>query len=288
MTTKIPMSAKTQRPLRAPTPEPITLDPVRPNAGIRVAYRRKLDALIAQMHDSLVYWLTAAYRAQFPELAADDRIKTKHNPAGALNAAMADLAQRWQRRFDEAAQDLAAHFAQRIADRADGALEAILQKGGFTVKFTLSDEMRTVVQAAVEENVGLIKSIAQRHLADVQGLVMRSVQQGRNLKDLTDDLQRRYRITRRRAAFIARDQNEKATAAVVRTRQQALGITEAIWTHSGAGKEPRPEHVKWGRQRKRYKIARGMWSQKDQAYVWPGTAINCRCTARSIIPGLHD
>jgi len=47
------------------------LAPVRPNEGLEAAYRRKLDALIDEMHGSLVWWIRAAYRAKLPELAQD-------------------------------------------------------------------------------------------------------------------------------------------------------------------------------------------------------------------------
>ena len=62
-------------------------------------------------------------------------------------------------------------------------------------------------------------------------------------------------------------------------RQADLGIREAIWMHSHAGKKPRPEHVKM--DGKTYNITKGMWDR-----IFPGELINCRCTGRPIIPGL--
>jgi hypothetical protein len=75
---------------------------------------------------------------------------------------------------------------------------------------------------------------------NIEGLVMRSVQTGRDLGQLMKDLQEQFGVTRRRAAFVARDQNNKATASMTRARQHEPGITQAIWVHSGAGKHPRP------------------------------------------------
>jgi uncharacterized protein with gpF-like domain len=72
---------------------------------------------------------------------------------------------------------------------------------------------------------------------------MRSVQSGRDLVQLTKDMQEQFGVTHRRAAFIARDQNNNATAAMTRARQDELRLNEAIWVHSGAGKHPRPTHV---------------------------------------------
>jgi uncharacterized protein with gpF-like domain len=62
-----------------------------------------------------------------------------------------------------------------------------------------------------------------QYFTDVEGLVMRSVQTGRDLGQLTKDLQEQFGVTRRRAAFVARDQNNEATASMTRTRQTSRG-----------------------------------------------------------------
>ncbi|KYF05143.1 phage head morphogenesis protein, partial [Salmonella enterica subsp. enterica serovar Typhimurium] len=77
----------------------------------------------------------------------------------------------------------------------------------------------------ITENVNLIRSIPQQHLTQVETLVMQSVGRGRDLKTLTDELEKRYGITRRRAALIARDQNNKATSVMQSARQRSVGIT---------------------------------------------------------------
>ncbi|MCH5894342.1 phage head morphogenesis protein, partial [Salmonella enterica] len=86
-------------------------------------------------------------------------------------------------------------------------------------------EMNTALQASITENVNLIRSIPQQHLTQVETLVMQSVSRGRDLKTLTDELEKRYGITRRRAALIARDQNNKATSVMQSARQRSVGIT---------------------------------------------------------------
>lgn len=259
----------------------IILDPIRPNLGIQAAYRKKLYALIDEMHHSLVYWISAAYKANTPEMTSDA------SPARELQRAMKKLSKRWLKNFDEASKNLADYFSTAVADRADGALEAILKKSGFAVEFKMTAEMNDVMQATIGEQVGLIKSIAQHHLSEVEGLVMRSVSTGRDLKYLTDELQKRYQITRRRAAFIARSQNNMATATITRVRQKSLGATQAIWVHSGGGKEPRHSHVKAGREGLIYEIDKGAYLEGNSGkyeWTWPGIPLNCRCIAKTIIP----
>ena len=264
--------------LVSPTGKPIPIPPSRPNAGVQAAYRKRLDALIREMQDSIVYWLRAAYRANDPEIAMDD------SPASSLKKAMRRLSRRWQRRFDEIADPLAKRFVESAMRAADVSLAQRLRDRGFSVQFKLTAAANDVAQASVFENVGLIKSIASEHLQEVEGLVMRSVQQGRRLDELTKQLADRYGITKRRAAFIARDQNNKATATITRVRQESLGLTKARWRHSHAGKKPRPSHV--AADGKEYDVRTGMLI--DGKYIRPGEEPNCRCASESIIPGFES
>jgi hypothetical protein len=151
-----------------------TLPPIHPNAGIQAAYRRKLQALVDEMHHSLVYWLTAAYHNNTPELAADA------SPAMILRDAMKRLSRRWNKNFNVASVELANYFVTATSVRTDGTLLAIALKAGIAVDFKLTAGMNDVLQATIGENVGLIKSIASEHLSEVEGLVMRSVANGRD------------------------------------------------------------------------------------------------------------
>jgi SPP1 gp7 family putative phage head morphogenesis protein len=203
-------------------------------------------------------------------------------PAEELNRRMKRLARRWQKRFDQLAPDLAKHFAQAATERSDASLRAALKRGGMTVKFTLTPAANDALQAVVAENVGLIRSIASEHLTDVQGILMRSVARGRDLGGMTKELEARYGVTRRRAATIARDQNNKASAIIQRVRQRELGIKEAIWMHSSAGREPRKSHQDFNG--KRYNVETGAYI--DGEWIFPGEKINCRCVCKAVIPGL--
>ncbi len=203
------------------------------------------------------------------------------SPAAELQAAFGKHARRWQRRFDKAAPELARFFASAAKDCTDRELAAILKRAGITVEFKMTAAVQDAYSAVIGEQVGLIRSIASEHLAAVQGLVMRSVQQGRDLGPLAKEIEARYGLTRKRAALIARDQNSKATAVITRVRQQGLGLDQAIWTHSTGGKHPRPEHV--AASGKPYSISKGMFLEGK--YTWPGMEINCRCISVPVIPG---
>jgi SPP1 gp7 family putative phage head morphogenesis protein len=243
-------------------------------------YRQKLRALVDELDNSIQYWVRAAYRANEPEVA---ELVHDEMPSAALRDALRRLSRRWTRRIEATATNLAEWFARAAAARTDAALRRALREGGFSVEFKLTRAQRDVLSATIQQNVGLIKSIGQKYLSEVEGSVMRSVQTGRDVGALTRELQDRFKVTRKRAALIARDQNQKATSALQRVRHLELGIRECIWMHSHAGRVPRRTHV--AMHGRRYDVARGMWDSDERAWVQPGELINCRCTSRPVVPG---
>ena len=253
------------------------LKPTRPNAGIEARYRAALDKWVDAMHKSVAYWILATYKANPPTMAMDA------SPADALTREMRKLARRWIRQFDEAAEKMAMLFADGVTKYAEASAKIILRDAGFSIPFKPSKIMTDAYDTVRNENINLIKSIPQQYLTEVEGLVMRSVQSGRDLGELADQLQKRHDITRNRAAFIARDQNNKGTAVMVKARRLSLGITEAIWVHSGGGVKPRPSHVKAGAEKRRYNIAEGC--EIDGEFIMPGELPNCRCVSRPVIRG---
>lgn len=253
------------------------LKAVFPNAGLEAAYSKRLTAIVDELHRSVHFWVKAAYRANEPILAQDE------TPAAALLRSIKQLRKRWLARFDVASEQLADYFATAVKDRSDAVLKKILKDGGFSVEFKISPAMRDVFQATVGENVALIKSIPSQYLDRVEGYVMRSVSTGRDLKQLADDLEGNFKVTRRRAEFIARSQNNMATASMTRARRLDLGLDEAVWLHSHAGAHPRPTHV--AMNGKTFKIADGMEDSAVGRKVQPGELPNCRCASKVVIPG---
>lgn len=265
--------------LRAPGAKPIKLAPVRANLGVQMAYRKKLLGLIEAMHKDIVRTLTSVFKAH-PRLAADA------SPAVAAAKAMRRLRRTWQQRFNEGSRSLAAHFADETRKHSDMALQTTLRKAGFSVKFQMTHPMNDAYQAVLHENVGLIRSIPTQHLHDVEGLVMRSVQHGRSLGDLSEQLQDRFGVTKRRAALIARDQNNKATAVMNKIRKLGLGIDKSQWVHTTASKDPRESHE--AMHGEIFDTAEGCFDSEEGDFVQPGELINCGCVAMGIIPGLDD
>lgn len=202
--------------------------------------------------------------------------------ANALSRALNRLTKRWVKRFSDAAEGWAAKFANGIVKRSDVGMKSAFKDAGWTVEFDMGGAARDIIAATVKENVGLIKSIPEQYLGRVQSMVMQSVQTGRDVGGLAKQIEAQFGVTKRRAQFIARDQNEKATAAIQRARQLDLGIKQAVWLHSGGGKHPRPSHVAFSG--KVFNVADGVILDGER--VWPGTAPNCRCCSKPILPDL--
>lgn len=275
--------------LVAPTAKPIHLTALHPNEGVEAAYKRKLQDLIAEMSASVIYWTRAAWRKDNPLMAQDATTAISDNHGRVLThlrKTMTRLSAHWTKRFDDLGPELAKVFVDGATAHTDMAFSASLAKAGFSVKFKPTPGSMEAFQAVLHENVGLIKSIPAQYLQSVEGDVWRCVSGGYDLKTLTDTLQDRYGVTHRRAALISRDQSSKASAIIENTRRKELGITQAIWQHSGGGHVPRPLHVKAGRDKLVFDLDKGAYI--DGKWILPGTEINCRCTSRAIVPGFED
>ena len=268
----------TTKPVRRKrNPNEKVLKPIRANAGLIAVYRQRLEAAVRQMNASVRRAIEAAWRRDTPELAQDEL------PARALQSAVDQMRRKWQSSFDELAEKLGAYFAKAAPDRSDSALKAMLQESGITVEFRMTRTMQDVLRASVQANVALIKSIPAQYLSSVEGSVMRAAQSGRDLAALSKDLREHYGVTQRRAAFIALDQMNKASSAMAAARQQELGIKEAIWRHSYAGREPRPSHQ--ANDGKRFDLKTGWFDPHEKKWILPGELPRCRCFMTPVLRG---
>jgi len=243
-----------------------------------MAYKRAMEKLIDDMSNSFEYWLAAAYKANPPRMeVAMDTL-----PSAELSKKVRDLGKRWIKKFDDMAAAIAQKFTESGRKATDSSFQQALKDAGFAVEFKMTPVMRDAMNATIAENVSLIKSIPRQYSMEVEGIIMRGYTTGRALQSITDDLQKRYGITHRRAAFIARDQSNKLNAVVTRARRVELGLFKARWRHSGAGKEPRPSHVKAGKEKKEFDVREGCLI--DGKRILPGEEPGCRCSSETILP----
>lgn len=257
---------------------------VHANAGVRAAYQRRLRKLIDEMQRSTVWWLRAAYRKDeariIPDFAQDA------SPARMLQKVLNRLFRYWMRRWDDEAAKIAGDFIHKTQQRTTSSYEQAFRAAGFTVKMDPSRVRNNVVQSLIYENTQLIKSIPQEYYNGVYGLVQRSVSTGRDLGFLTDELEKRYGVTRRRADLIARDQANKATEAIKRAEDERLGVKVGIWVHVPGKHTSRATHK--AMNNKPFLISEGLYDSAVGRKVLPGELVACQCEYRSFIPEFGD
>lgn len=252
---------------------------VRASAALRQKYFKKLMNIIDEMNKSVMWWLGARYKDNEKEIIASD------SAANDIEKELKDLMKRWSKRFDEAAEDIAKDFVKSATNHSTNNLKALLKKAGWTTNLKLSRKAQDKLKALVIENVNLIKSIPEKYFTELTTVTMQSITRGRDLKYLKDEIKKRYGVAERRAALIARDQNNKATSIITHIEYEELGITEAVWKHNPGSKEPRHEHV--AANNKVYDINKGMYFESADRHVFPGEEINCGCTSEPIIPEIR-
>lgn len=245
------------------------LKAIRPNKGIEIAYKKELLKLVDDMQESVSYWVESAYNR---EVAFD-------SAAEVLADVIRKRVERWQKEFDRRASFIAKKFIGKINKYTSSTLKRDVKKKMPTVKFQTTPALDNVIDSLVAENVSLIRSIPSRYFSEIEVLVQHSIREGRNLAYLTDMLEKRYGITRRRAILIATDQNNKATESINRQRVLDLGITKGVWKHTGGSKEPRKSHQH--ASGKEFDLKKGCLI--DGEYIYPGQLINCRCSFEPLI-----
>lgn len=257
-------------------PKQKTTRPVHANKGVELSYKRALEKLVDEMAHSIEYWIEAAYKNNAPDMAMDAL------PSQVLAKRLNEVGKRWIKRFDDMAATIAERFIQSGKKATDSAMMQSFKDAGWTVQFKPTKAIRDAMNASIIENVNLIKSIPDQYLKNVTGTIMRGVANGRDLKQISDELQKHYGVTKSRAAFIARDQANKANATITQARRVELGLFKAVWIHSAGGKVPRASHVKAGKDRLEFDVREG--ALIDGEYIQPGYLPNCRCVSRTVLP----
>jgi uncharacterized protein with gpF-like domain len=268
--------------------------------------------LIDAMCDQVTHVLVPMYN----RVAQHGYILSMTFPFGELNTELDELEVTWQKAFDHAAFGLAYEANYRALRHHDLAMSGALQRkkiivaqrlantdgtevtmdsaessrpkwADFAIKFDMTDRLKQTIKNQLKDNVDLIKRIPKKFHDDIRHMTRRSVEAGRDVVGFTNDLEEEFDITRRHAALIARDQNNKMTSMFHRTRQLDCGITRAYWVETFASMHPREEHTEWSETGESYDVEQGM-TNEDGDQVWPGTEINCGCLADSIIPGYNE
>jgi SPP1 gp7 family putative phage head morphogenesis protein len=256
--------------------------PLNPSAAIEQRYYTALHVLIARMIADTELELRKLFRTEHAEefFAQDASVSSQ---ARILTNA---LIKKYTDLFASLSKPMAERFAAESDTSSDLAVKSSIRHLSdeltLSTKTITSGPLNDILNAAVTENVGLIKSIPTQYLGGVQGAVMRSITTGNGMQDLVPYLQKHKGITLRRARMIAQDQTKKTFSALSKARMEKIGVQEYRWLHTSGSRHPRKLHIQMSGSIYRYDDPPVIDERTGERGI-PGQAINCACRMQPIL-----
>ena len=130
----------------------------------------------------------------------------------------------------------------------------------------------------VKENVDLIQTIPNDALGKMKDIVYDGYAKGKTTTRMVKDIQQVYRINKRHATLIARDQTAKLNGQIQQAQQMDAGITEYIWYTTGDSRVRR-SHQELNGHKFRWDTPP---MNSDGRACHPGEDYQCRCVALAV------
>ncbi len=215
--------------------------PARWPTAARTSYLRGILALLADVE--------ATVRSDFLPLVPSllgDHARARGDRADALgdnvDEAMARVRDDATRKVSEPrirllVQDNALRVSEHTRKELDRQVNAVAKVNLFSDPQALANH----IDAFVADNVRLIKSVAFDQLEDMKGIVLNGARQGLRHEVVQQQIIDRFRVSKRRAAVIARDQVGKLNGELAQLRQQQIGVRRYTWLGMDDKRE-RPGH----------------------------------------------
>jgi SPP1 gp7 family putative phage head morphogenesis protein len=164
----------------------------------------------------------------------------------------------------------------RVEQWHRGRTSQLFVPAGVTLETLLGRaDVSLTLEAVLEENVALIRSLNEQMRTGISGAVFRGLTNRSTAAEVSKEIRKIADVAKSRADLIAADQLQKLTSRLDQERQVQLGINEFQWQHSHK-LHPRPYHV--ARDGMRFK-----WDSVVGRTDPPGRAIRCGCKARAVV-----
>lgn len=260
------------------------LPPLREHlAGVEASYTKRLVGLVTGWSARILAALGPTLRA-LPTAPERADARDPDSVIGRLRDRMVREADSAGRR---AAQGAVRSIQSAGQDAANAQLTAVT--GGRPVWRGVSAAQARVMDAAVARNVGLIRSIPEELLDQVQGAVREGLARGLHVEAFTALLQERFAVAESRARLIARDQVGKVAGQLIEARSRDIGVDDYVWRVSGS---PNPDERVREFHREldgsRQKFSNPPITDKYGNRNNPGEDFQCRCTAEPAVDALLD
>ena len=262
-------------------------------AGLAVDYYRVLLAYIRRLHKHTLNYLPEIVllieevRRSKEMLADEFRSDISINPEGLINRIRAYKGEEDYRTYVQktlervsarVTEDLSREIEKKIKAGRPGTPGGLRIGISELVGKAVTAEGRAlqtlIEQSFIAQNVGLISSIAEQYHDRVANIIWSALREGKSTKELSEELQNAFNITRNRARLIARDQVGKLYGQLNQARQTSVGIKQFIW-RTVRDDRVRDEHR--ALEGKRFSWAEGANG------LFPGQDYQCRCYAEPVL-----
>ena len=150
--------------------------------------------------------------------------------------------------------------------------------------YYMGEFYRSALTLWVQKNVDLMETIPKNTLGRMKTIVEEGYRTGKATSAIGKEIQEAYKIDKRRARFIARDQMAKLNADIAHQQQKDAGVEEYVWSSSGDGRV-RDCHKDFDKKKFKWSDPPENWydtKSKGRVYVGhyhPMQAPGCRCVA---------
>lgn len=246
--------------------------------ALELEIRRRLTDEAAAMLEDIK---SAARKAWETKTANDADFST-----WAFVQIMKAIRQKWYRRFDELARELAPLMKSKTDKRTQRQIVGRLKEIGFAISYNPSArEMKWLVEFS-RQNVQAIKKIPQFLASHAQAAIVASYKNGRDFAYLSDRLEKMGDLTEDMARLTARDQLNRLTQQMAIQNAKAYGVTKARWIHVPGFYSSRRTHIKFNG--KVFNLDEGLYDSDAKMTVKPGQLKYCNCTLQIVAPGFEE
>lgn len=262
----------------------VKMSPIRAPRNTRMSYYTQLNSIVKQLK------------------FVGERVKqmTESNvELSAINSYVISEEERIQARVNALSGDVSRQFTDRIRGYTDEKIKkniaAAARLNVEDVIYLPADEelatLTTLRELFIAGNTMLIKTIPQKYFSELSQAIsnnFRGISQVGDAKTLAGRIYEIGNISRRRAAFIARDQTAKATADFAQERSRHAGAKKYVWRTAKdrrvvgdpSGLYPKP---KKGHGNHYARDGNIYYYDRPFADGLPGDAYGCRCYAEPVI-----
>ena len=244
-----------------------------------VEYFKQLNKLAKAMRKDILNEL-------IPALKALESQYTMDGYADQLSQLIGRLALKYDNVASLAAKPTAQTMVKSVAGKNQKAFNKLVDKAvGVDLTGILVDEgLEDFLEAQVNKNVTLIKSIPSEYFKSIETVVMNGTANGLRWQQMAREIGGIKDISSvngklmNKVKLIARNETSNINASINKRRQENLGVTEFKWVTS-ADERVRGSHAKLNG-----KIF--SWDNLpvvDGVKTSPGQPINCRCVAVPVI-----